>query len=251
MKLIYTTIPVEVCQYALVNRKVNHLLIYVYLKHISSGHIKYDSSLYGAWAVDLGLNGKTVRSCVKWLIKKKWITVNNKIQSLRIIGYKQLCKKLKFKSQSAVRYEPEDFLNFKDFCCASVVIYYLLKKRFVDRKRWSGSKMGDSSTSHYSYPKGYYTLPVSYLAKCLGVSFSTANNYKKRAEKASLITVKKNQPYFYDEKGNKLTNRHLMIYRYQYPEENIGRLRKGKKYLKKVEADFIKPEFSTMRKHFK
>lgn len=251
MKPIYTTIPVELCQYALMNRKTNHLLIYVYLKHISSGHISYNSSLYKVWSVDLEITEKTIRSCVKWLIKKKWITVNNKNKSLRIIGYKQLCRKLKFKSQSAVRYEPEDFLKFTNFCCASVVIYYLQKKRFIDRKRWSGSKMEDSSMSHYFCPKSYFTLPISCLAKCLGVSISTANNYKKRAEKAGFITVKKNQPYFYDQKGNKLTNRYLMIFKYLSAEENIGRLRQGKKYLKKVESDFIKPEFSTMRKHFK
>lgn len=250
MKPVYTTLPVELCRYALINRKSNHLLVFIYLKHITNGHISNDTSLYQEWAIDLRLNKRTISNCINWLIKNKWITVNGKKQSLKIIGYAKLFKKLKFQSLSAVRYEPDNFLDFTDFCCAAVIIYYIQKKRFIDKKRRSGSKMEDSNMNRNSYPKGYSELPVSYLAKCLGVSNSTANNYKKRAEKAGFITIKRQFYTLINNNGEKITRNNYYVYQYQN-KEIAGRYRQGRKYLKIVAPDLILIGFSTMRKHFK
>ena len=53
MKPICTTIPVMLIKYALVNRKVNHLMLFVYFKHIASGHIKYNNENIKAWSLIL------------------------------------------------------------------------------------------------------------------------------------------------------------------------------------------------------
>ena len=94
MKATYTSIPVDLCQYALINNRVNHLKLFLYLKTTSSGHISMKNyNLYSAWASDLELSERTIRNLFKWLIKNKWLTVNSKRVSYRIISYKQLNRK--------------------------------------------------------------------------------------------------------------------------------------------------------------
>lgn len=240
MKPIYTTIPVELCGYALKNKKVNHLLVYVYLKHIASGHIIRDSSKYEVYASDLGISSRTIRSCINWMVKNKWITVNNKKNGLRIISYKQLCGILGVNYITAVKYDVDHFNGFKGFCAASIMTYYLKRKAWSDRKqKWSGSKMGDSSMSHSKCPKGFYTLPIRYFAICMGISNSTANNYKQAAVKSKYVVTKRNVITMKDDDGNKIGIDKLIAFSY-VDDITFGRIRKGMKYLKKVESDYIR-----------
>lgn len=176
-KPIYTTLPVSLCEFALVNRKVNHLIVYIYLKHISSGHVNYNTSLYKLWAKELGLNEKTIRSCVKWLIKKKWITVNNERKSLRIISYKQLLNKLRLNKNSAVIFEPENFLNFSSFCCGAVITQRYRYLRWKNKNR-SVQKIECTSKSRKLSNK-YVSVPLGFIANCLNVGLSKANLYLK------------------------------------------------------------------------
>lgn len=249
MKPIYHTIPVGLCAYALMSRKINHLKLYVYFKHIASGHLRYDTSLCKHWASDLDMNERTVRNCMKWMIKKKWITVNSKKESIRIIGFQQLKLKLKIKSDAAVVFEQEDFSEFFSFCCAAVITYYIRLKSFKSRAKQSGSKMVGSRKNCSSAQKGFYTLPVLYLAKCLKVSKSTANNYKIKAVNSKFIEVKRQVTTIKDEEGNKISKNEILTF--QSNSENVGIFRLGRKYLKKVEADLIKSELKLKRKRSK
>lgn len=43
MEKAYTTIPIGVIEEAIVGRKLNHLKVYIYLKCISSGHLRINS----------------------------------------------------------------------------------------------------------------------------------------------------------------------------------------------------------------
>lgn len=249
MKPIYTTIPVGLCEYALKNRKVNHLKLYVYLKHISDGHIPHDPSLYECWATDIECSKRWIYEGLDWLIKNKWITVNSKRKSLRIISYQQLCKRLCIIAEIAAVYEPEEFTYLTNFCAAVVISYNCKRKAWLDKKRRPVSKMGDASTSRNFCSKGYYTLPIRYLSKCLGVSDATANNYKQKAVKAGLIEVKKQVVIQTDVEGNKLSKDKILVYK-EVDASNSGRLRIGSKYLKMVEADQIKPYILLKRKRY-
>jgi hypothetical protein len=239
MKSVYTTIPAVLCEYAVVNRKISHLKLYVYLKHISSGHIRFESRLYAVWATDLQVSTRTVTNGIEWLKKNKWITVNNKSCSLRIIGYGQLCRKLKLNNSKAVKYDEDDFSKFRGFCCGAIITYYMRRKIFSDRKsKWPGPQMDGSSTSHSRGPKGYYNLPVRYLSKCLGVSAATANKYKLAAIEAGYIIIKRNIKALCDNSGKKITKENFVCFA-AYDSSLCGRLRQGKKYLKAIQADFI------------
>jgi len=239
MKPVYTTIPVSLCEYAVVNRKVNYLKLYVYLKYISSGHIRFDNRLYQVWATDLQVSTKTVINGIEWLKKNKWITVNSKRSGLRIISYSQLCKKLKLNNSKAVKYDENDFIKFRGFCCGAVITYYMRRKIFSDRKsKWPGPQMDGSRMSHSRGPKGYYNLPVRYLSKCLGVSAATANKYKLAAIEARYIIIKRNIKSLCDNGGKKITKDIFACFA-DYDNSLSGRLRQGKKYLKVIQADFI------------
>jgi len=251
MKPICTSIPVMLIKYALVNRKVNHLMLFIYFKYIASGHIKYNNDNIKAWATDINMSERWVKDALKWMIRNKWITVNRKKKCYRIISYKQLCNKLKISSISATIYEPDDFSGFKDFCCAVVITYFLKLKNYTDKKKsQSVSSLTDTSSSWYFYSKGFCAMPITYLAKCLGVSDSTANKYKKCAVKSKLLEVRKHFRVLIDKKGNKIAVEHLPFIKATHP--NIaGRLRTNGKYISIVEADIMKSEVYTKRKRYK
>lgn len=250
MKPIYTTIPVGLCEYAIVNRKVNHLKLYLYLKHISEGYVPYNPELFKYWAVDIGCSKRWVYEGLKWLIKNKWITVNSKRNVLHIIGYKQLCNKLDIRENVAVLYEPEDFSSLKEFCAGASITYYLRRKAWMDKKRRPVSLMGDTTTSRRLYSERFYTLPIRYLSKIMDVSITAANNYKKLAIKAGLIEVKKQITTLTDDKGEKLLKDKISVF-IQVEDSNYGRLRLGTKYLKIVDSDLMKSHIVMKRKRFK
>lgn len=251
MKPIYTSIPIMLIKYALVNRKVNHLMLFIYFKHIASGHIKYNNDNIKAWATDIDMSERWVRDALKWMVKNKWITVNREKKSYRIISYKQLCKQLGITSISAIIYEPDDFSGFRNFCCAVVITHFLKLKNYMDKKKsQSVSSLIDTSSSWYFYSRGFCAMPISYLAKCLGVSKPTADNYKKCAIKSKLLEVRKHFRILIDGEGNKITTEHLPSLKAVY-RNMAGRLRTNGRYVSIVEADIMKSEIFTKRKRYK
>ncbi|MDH0660452.1 hypothetical protein [Empedobacter sp. GD03865] len=250
MLQIYTTIPVELCIYGLVNRKINHLKLLVYLKSISSGHILFERKLFKTWAIDLATTHKTVESCYKWLIMKKIITINSKTHSHRIISYSQIHKILNFNSQSAVIFELDDFEFFKEFCISAIVGYLISKKRYLDRKEQSESKMEDSNLNCSSYSKNMYPLPISYFAKSINVSKSTANNYLRIAEKKGFLKIKKRTSFLIDDNGNKISSSNMNLIKGVNPKL-FGRLRVKDGFIKVVDSSLIISNVYGKRKRFK
>ena len=241
MKPLYTTIPIKLCEYAVLNRKINQLALFLYLKHNSDGEIDFDKSSYKHYAVDIGKSEKWVRNTMDWFIEQEWITVNSKRNILRIISYKNLCIKLNISNCRSAIYENEDFRDFKGFCCAVVIANLISIKRYIEKKGWSVSIMGDAFTNHPNFYKGFYTMPIFYLALRLKISPSRANNIKKAAEKWGYLEVKKQIIVLRNDKGEKVSKNLFNSYQLAFPEE-AGRYRQGKKYLRRVEADIMRAE---------
>ncbi len=251
MRAIYTSIPTLLCKYALTNRKVNHLKLYVYFKQIASGHVKYSNDNIKSWANDINLSERWVKDALRWMIQNGWITVNTKRNSYRVVSYEQLCRKLEINSKSAAIYELEDFSKFKEFCCAVVITYCLKYKIFLDKKKnQSVSSLTDPSMSWYFYSKGYYALPINYLGKFLEVSSSTANNFKQLAIRCNFISVKKHFKPLLGSDGSKLGVEHLQSFKKTFPRI-AGRVRSNGSFLSIVDADIIKSEVYTKRKRYK
>lgn len=245
----YTNIPVSLCEFALVNRKINQLKLYIHLKLNSDGFVVYNEKSYKEWSKEIGISYKTVKSSLYWLIKNKWITVNGKRNALHIISYKKLGQKLGLNFKSGILFEPTslaDYEYFKAFCCATVICYYLNKKRYFDRQ--SVIRKG-VATTNYTRKSGFYPMPNGYLAKCLGVSLATAFRFKKEAEDAGFIETKAGFRYLEDSQGRRAKKEHYELVKYVSAMEGLSnRLRKGKKYLKWVESDLIHCVLKTKKK---
>lgn len=250
MKPIYSSIPVELCIYGLINSKVNHIKLLVYLKHIASGHVKQDTSLYKFWASDLGVSERWIREAISWMIKEKWITVNGKMKSLRVVSYYQICRQLKFTCNLSAKFDGSDFEEFKNFCCAVALTFFLRRKNYIDKNRRPVSKMADTRKSRNRNLKGYIELPIRYFATCLGVSVSTANNFKISARNSGMVSVKRQIVTITDFEGKCLQKNVSSVF-FKSDKGFAGRLRIGKKYLKCVESDLIKSNIVCTKKCFK
>ncbi len=252
-KSFYTTLPAGVCIYALTNRKVNQIKLYVYLKSISSGHIKYHSTIYDykkEWAKDLNCHSKTIKSSIDWLIKNKWITVNGKRKSLRIVSYKQVCIKNNIDTKRAAIYEPDNFNAFRAFCIAVAIIYFRNRKKWNDKRSAFNKRNSDASKNRYAYPKGFYPLPNLYLAKCLKISKASAHKYKMEAIKYGFISRKKQISCIYSGKNKLMKEAKNAYAKGSLDEDFARRLRAGKKYLKIIDSDAIKSEIVLKSKRF-
>jgi hypothetical protein len=243
-KKFYTTLPVGICIYALRNGKANQIKLYIYLKSISSGHIKYDNTIYDyckEWAKDLNCHPKSIKSRIDWLIKKNWITINSKSKSIRLVSYKQICFKNKIDTKRAAIYEPNHYNDFKAFCIGVVMMHFRNRKKWNDRRSVS-NKTNDASKNRHAFSKKFYPMPNLYLAKCLGVSKTTAFKFKKEAIKHGYIIRKKQKGFIYSGE-NRLRKEAMEMYAFGLclddMEDKARRLRKGKKYLKIIESDLI------------
>jgi len=269
----YTNIPVSLCEFALVNRKINQLKLYIHLKLNSDGFVVYDEKSYKEWSKEIGISSKTIKTSLDWLIKNKWITVNGKRNALHIISYKKIGQKIGLNFKSGILFEPTclaDYEYFKAFCCATVICYYLNKKRYFDRQ---SVIIKGVATTNCKRTNGFYPMPNGYLAKCLGVSLATAFRFKKEAEDAGFIETKAGFGYLLDEKDEKDSDiekkskykikkvknkekifktedyeiiKQILVDVYKEP----NRLRKGKRYLKWVESDLIHCVIKTKKKGY-
>ena len=244
MKGAYTTIPVGLINVAIVNRKLNHLKIYIFLKCISSGHLSVKAHSYKMWAEEIGINEKTFKTCLDWMLENRWLSFNSKIQSLRVVSYQQLRRKYKKGFHTAIKFDRPNFIDFRGFCAAALIGYYRNSKRFLVKKnKVSGIINGVPRKNTYALPKKYYDFPVRFFAKCLGVSVTTAENLKKEAQKLGFISIRKNFFYLEDFHGNKVDTeflKHLGHNKKYYIKSARGILIKG--------ADLIKINVYLKRK---
>jgi len=62
----YNNIPVSLCEFALVNRKINQLKLYIHLKLNSD-----DENSSKEWSKKIGISSTTIKTSHEWLIKNK------------------------------------------------------------------------------------------------------------------------------------------------------------------------------------
>lgn len=242
----YTNIPALLCEYALINRKVNQLKLFIYLKINCSGEIEYNESSYSTWAKEICVNSKTVKTSLKWLIKNKWVTVNSKKKTLRIISYKNLSKKLNIDFNTGYLFEPESYKYFKAMCCGIVITFYLNRKRYFNRR--SGNIKGFAMSKNRKKNNKFYPMPNGYLAECLGLSIATAYRYKDEAEKQGFIKTKSNLSFIENNIGERITADNYFALILENQKNSSGKIRKGVKYLKEVEPDLIHSNITLKKK---
>ncbi len=235
----YTNIPATLCEYALVNRKVNQLKLYIFLKINSNGEVGFNDRCYNEWARAISVSSKTIKNSLVWLIKNKWITVNSKRKTIKIISYRNLARKLNLKFKNGYLFEPTDYKYFKGMCCGVVITFYMNRKRYFNRQ--SGNIKGFAKSKNCKKNDGFTPMPNNYLANSICVSLATAYRYKVEAENGGFIETKSNLMYILDVKGKRISSENyytFIIAANQESQPNI--IRNHKKHLMKVDADLIR-----------
>ena len=177
-------IPIELLVFALSNGKVNALRLFINLKSQGSGYVDWTPEQKERILLDLNIKSpKTINTNLKWLLKKGWVTMNNKRVSIRVVGYLVLAKKLNFQCATGVICENQNFNNFRPFIYAAVITYYLNSKYCIARQsaRKKGSVMMNWS---------YRNLPAKYLAEVMCLGKSTIIRYRQEAWDAGYIKMK-------------------------------------------------------------
>lgn len=199
----------------------------------------------------IGVNIKTVKSSLQWLVRNKWVTVNSKRQVLNVISYNRLKNKLKIKLQKGMEVEldsREDYKHFEALCCGIVITHYLKGKHYFDRQ---SERKKERSRTNCNKMKGFHPMPNAYLASCLNVSISTAYRIKQKAEKAGCIETKSNTVFLEEKDGSRVGIEHYEFIRSTTLKEGCSdRFRKGQKYIKFVSADLIRSSLHLKRKRF-
>lgn len=186
----YLCIPVELLTFALRNKKVNQVRLFVCLKSLyPSGRFKFDEENIKAICKLLHCHTKSFNANFQWLASpnRKWVTFNK--DYCQIKGFKKILIKINYSSRKCAIYYPNsNFINFRAFAYGSVITYYMKLKRKMERRPGMYKERAVKRRHPFSVS---YTLPNLYLAKCLGISKSCAINYKKIAEDSGYINVRK------------------------------------------------------------
>ena len=155
-------VPVSLCIYALKNRLIGQLSLYLYLKMKSDGTVFKPESLrseyckvstYSVWSFDRHLN---------WLIKNKWIYKTD-LDKYTVLSFNKLLRerKIECRTNRGAIFNPSDLQDLKSFISAAVITYYARLKHFLNRNS-VGVKIARANRGRVS---SLLDLPHAYLAK--------------------------------------------------------------------------------------
>ena len=179
-------LPITLIAYALSNKVVNQLRLYLYLKENCSGHFSVadrrieNTCMFFGWKSE-----KTFHKNLNWLIQNKWVAYNSKTSSCRVLSLARLCHKLNCTTRTGVLFETKDLNHFRPFLYAAVIAWRIRCRNWQQRQ--PVRKKGRARKS-MSMPKNQ--LPNRYLAHILQLDHSTVSRYKLAAAAAGYINVK-------------------------------------------------------------
>jgi len=182
-------IPVTLINYALSNKIVNQFKVYIYLKSICSGHFRVHGDFVSNACLDLDIQDRrTFSKNLRWLLNNRWVTLNSKTGSYRIVSYDRLCYRLKIKGFTNVAFCRDYFKSFRPFLyAASMTTQVRIKNRSIRQPVWKEGRTRKSMSTGEKLEK-IDTLPVRYMGKVLDLDYSTISLYKKAACEVGYIS---------------------------------------------------------------
>lgn len=183
-------IPIELCSYALSKKRVRALQVYVYLKLKCSGKIMIDQQFLKKIANDLELKSiKTIKIIIAELINEQWISKSEKSGYYFVKSFERIRRFLNLRKRTAAEVSINDIKNFKAFLIAAIISHLInaQKRRLRAVERTKGSSKTSAFKQSFFYP-----VANAALAKILGISVSTAFEWKRLAEKQGYIIIRNN-----------------------------------------------------------
>lgn len=207
-------IPITLINHVLTNKVVNQFRVYIYLKSVCSGHFKVDGDSVQRACNDLGyLTDKTFYKNLDWLVACKWVTVNSKTNSHRIIALDRLCHKLKIESRTSAVYRFEDVEELRPFMYAASIAAEVRTRNWIIRQPVCKEGRTRTSMPAIDILNKTNTLPNRFMAKVIGLDASTISRYKKAAADAGYIK------YYHDYKNTKLPKDAMYALQKDDPDE--------------------------------
>jgi hypothetical protein len=183
-------IPIEICSDALKKRRVRALQVFIYLKLKCSGKIKIDQQFLKNTANELGLKSiKTIKASITDLLHRHWISISNKSGYYFVKGFDRIRKLHNFQKRNGAEFSIDDIKKFKAFLIAAI-ISNLINAQKRRLKAIELSKGGSKTTAFKQ--SFFYPVANGALAKILGISISTAYEWKKLAKKQGYIKIRAN-----------------------------------------------------------
>jgi len=190
MRFSTCNIPVELCQWALANKHVRELQVFIWLKMNCSGKIKITPEVLHNITKELGLkSAKTVKSAISVLMDRKWITFSKRSGYYFIKGFESIRKKEGFKRKTAVEFSIRDIRRFKGFLVAAVISNLIAVQK---KREWLSERKNGRSKTEGHLPSLFFPVANIVIAKIFKISLSTAWEWKKLAQKQRFIRVRRN-----------------------------------------------------------
>ncbi len=192
----FRNIPLSVCYYAFQKNKINELQLFCWLKTQCSGHFKLNNQLIFAGIKALNTTRPTFEKRLNWLLKNRWIGLNNNTGSYHINSFKVIHRRTGSDLHKGIVWEKYDFKNFREFVYAGILLHLAKTKWYYERKKRkeqgrivvdAGMNKRRSSTcvNRPSFP-----LPLEYAAKKLNKNKTLIARMKNAAVCAGFIYVK-------------------------------------------------------------
>lgn len=191
-------IPTELCQWALQNRRVPLLKIYLYLQFNYSGKVRLGKGEFKDICQALGYkSAKQPTKHFMTLLELNWIGFNPKSGYHFIRGIDTIRSIEGFKRQTAIKMEHKDIFHLREFCF-SVVLENLNNKQ-KQRKRSQtvianrGSKNSNKITNQTGTSSTLFK-PISndVISTLLGFTKSYSSTVKKKCVELGYIQVRHN-----------------------------------------------------------
>jgi hypothetical protein len=184
-------IPVGLCIYILRHRIDKQMRLFFYMKTCTSGHFKLTEEFKNTACEVLKYKSiKTFNKHFNWLILHRWITVNSKKGSYRIIGLPQIAYRMKTPSAKCAEFNPIDWNKFKGFISGAVITYLMINKSRRERR-----PVRDKGSTRMSRRSALFFMPHFYLAMQLGITKSKAQRVRQSAINAGYVVATKNFNY--------------------------------------------------------
>lgn len=197
-------IPTELCQWALQNRRVPLLKIYLYLQFNYSGKVRLGKGEFKDICQALGYkSAKQPTKHFMALLELDWIGFNPKSGYHFIRGIDTIRSLEGFKRQTAIEMEYKDIFHLREFCFSVVVENLnnkqnLYKKRKLRRHKQTVIAIKRSKfikkITNQSVNSSVLFKPIAnaVISKILGISKSSVISLKTKAKKLGYIQVKTN-----------------------------------------------------------
>jgi len=189
-------IPIELCQWAITDRKIPMLKVYIFCLFTYSGKTKLSKEDYEIMAHSLDYKSvKQIKKHFKELLDRNWIGYNKKSEYYFIRGIDKIRELNTFYRTSSVVLKPSEIKHLREFCFSAVITNLITQQQKKKNRKESQTETKNGATLLKQVSKqsdnNFFPVSNSVLASILKITPSYAYLLKKRSMELNYIDVKK------------------------------------------------------------